>query len=370
MADSQIKIVHIITRFNVGGTATWLSTLVQQFAKHNHSSFILAGIVSEGEKEDSRFLERNGIRIRTLSKGFNPFADVLAFLQIRRIVKHLSPDIVNTHTSKAGAIGRLAAWSLGSKRPRVVHTFHGHLLEGYFSKIRVRLIILIEKFLEIATDFFLFSGEKVKRDLNEVKIATSKPSQLVRPGVYTRNSKLVKNAKKSKDSFVIGWLGRFEEVKRPDLAVELSKRMPQLEFRFGGSGSLHASLVGRVGANAKFLGWVNSDSFWDECDIAILTSVNEAMPFSLLEAQSIGIPVITFEAGSAAEVVEDGKTGFVVKDIGGMERAIKSLCNSPELYSKMSQASRDFISQAFSPERMYKEHEASYRKALKTGSKR
>jgi glycosyltransferase involved in cell wall biosynthesis len=146
--------------------------------------------------------------------------------------------------------------------------------------------------------------------------------------------------------------------------------MPDVEFRFGGSGILYSSLEKRAGSNAKFLGWVDSDSFWKGCDIAILTSANEAMPFSLIEAQSMGIPVVTVQAGSAGEVVEHEKTGFVVKDLVGMEEALRKLIDSPVLYQRMSQASRDLISNSFSPERMFEEHISAYRNTLITLDKK
>ena len=368
MSEPKIKVVHVISRFNVGGTATWLSTLVNQFSKENHISFILAGNVAESEREDLRFLERNGIRIRTLKKDLSPFKDFLAFLQIRKIIKHLSPDVVNTHTSKAGALGRIAAWSLGRNRPALVHTYHGHLLEGYFSRPKVFLVLLIEKMLESCSDLLLFAGEKVRFDLRRKGIGTRRPTQLVRPGVEVLNPRSM-TSRVRQNRFTVGWLGRFESVKRPDLAIELSKLMPNLNFRIGGSGSLYDSQSRCAGENVKLMGWVESKSFWSECDVAILTSENEAMPLSLLEAGSIGIPVVTLQAGSAPEVVVEGETGFVVEDLMAMKTAIEKLENDVDLYLRMSNASIQFIDKYFSPERMYEDHHRAYLEAIYRRSK-
>ena len=142
-----MRIVHIISRFNRGGTATWLNILIPEQRKLGHEVFLLAGYVQENEKEDLGFTNLSGIRIEHLGKKISLISDLQAILEIRKKIKELKPDLVNTHTSKAGMLGRIAAFSLFTKRPTIVHTYHGHILYGYYSKSVTTIFTLIEKVL-------------------------------------------------------------------------------------------------------------------------------------------------------------------------------------------------------------------------------
>jgi glycosyltransferase involved in cell wall biosynthesis len=358
-----MKIVHVITRFNVGGTATWLTHLSDSTINAGHESFLLAGNVLNDEFEDSNFLEINGIRIRKLQQSMSPIGAFLAFTQIRRCIKKLRPDLVNTHTSFAGLVGRLAAASLMRNRPAIIHTVHGHVLNGYFGPIKKIIIVSVEKLLFRLTDLTLFSGKEVRRSFTfEVKIPEDKTA-LVSPGVPPSFSKI--KQKVGKKTFTVGWLGRFAPIKNPDLAIEVAQLLPDIEFLFGGDGMLLDSCKRKATPNCTFVGWTSAKDFWEMCDIALLTSKNEAQPISIIEAGLRGKPAVITPAGSAPEVVIHGQTGLVSQfDAVKIKEAILKLKRSVALRKSMGHSAVEIYAREYSLDKQLSDHLSAYEKAL------
>ena len=173
----------MIARFNQGGTAGWLSELIEGQRREGNEVYLLSGKVEANEREDSRFADLGGIHIQGLSRPISLIQDIIAFGALRKKLISINPDIVNTHTAKAGLIGRFAVLSINNKKTAVVHTFHGHILYGYFGKISTKIFIELEKILGKITDVILVSGEKVKCDLLNRKIGNEAKFIIVRPGI-------------------------------------------------------------------------------------------------------------------------------------------------------------------------------------------
>lgn len=358
-----MKIVHVITRFNVGGTATWLTYLSNSTIKAGHESFLLAGNVLSDESEDSNFLEINGIRIRKLQQSMSPFGVFLAFTQIRRCIKILRPDLVNTHTSIAGLVGRLAAASLMRNRPAIIHTVHGHVLDGYFGPLKKMVIVCVERLLSKLTDLFLFSGKEVRRSFSfEVKVPKDKTA-LVSPGVPLTIRK--KKQRVGKETFTVGWLGRFAPIKNPALAIEVAQLLPNIHFLFGGDGLLLESCKRKASPNCTFVGWTSARDFWEMCDMALLTSKNEAQPISIIEAGLRGKPAVITPAGSAPEVVIHGQTGLVSQfDVVKIKEAILQLKRNDALRKSMGQNALKVYAQKYSLDKQLSDHLAAYERAI------
>jgi glycosyltransferase involved in cell wall biosynthesis len=327
----------------------------------NAESFVIAGNTSNHENEDAEFLECNGIRARVLSQSFNPLFDLLSFFQIRRVVKAIKPEVVNTHTFKAGVIGRLAVLSLGKRRPALVHTVHGHLLYGYFPGYMVRLIVIAEKFLSHFTELVLFSGKTVLTECEKAGMIGHSRSRIVNPGVNIPHTRINRSEKPK----VIGWLGRFVEVKNPKLAIDVATLLPELDFIFGGDGPLFEEMRKQAPANCRFLGWVNEQSFWSQCDIALLTSKNEAQPYSILEAMANGLPVVATDVGSVSDVVVHNLNGNVCSsDPTELSYAIRELIDSHSLYEKYSWQGSKRARDLFSLSNQAKQHYDLYQEAI------
>ena len=286
----------MIARVNRGGTARWLDELIEELQKAGHQTILYAGSVQGSETEDQCFSNQNGKRISGLGRSISLWGDMQAILQVRKILKRELPDVLNTHTAKAGVIGRLAALSLGAERPALVHTIHGHLLYGYFSKTKTFVFILIEKLLASRSDVLIAAGDNVKNELLRAGIGSEEIYVVARPSVrlHALESRSVIREKLgiSESEVVIGWLGRLAQVKRPDRVIELAKELNNLTFVIGGDGDLLDSLKIGLPNNVRLVGWTRPEEIWAASDIALLTSDNEAQPISLIEAGLAGIPAV------------------------------------------------------------------------------
>jgi glycosyltransferase involved in cell wall biosynthesis len=358
-----MKILHIIARYNVGGTATWISNLSESLRDKGHESLVLSGNVQPGEEEDYRFRQMGGIRLNELGRRIAIYSDLKALILIRRALLEIQPDVINTHTAKAGVIGRLAAYSLGSRRPAITHTIHGHLFRGYFGKVGTWFVIFIERILSRITDVMLFAGQRVRLDCISRGVIHQKASFVVMPGVTLKVSR-----KKEHKQLSVGWLARFAPVKRPDRVIEIATRFPDVQFLLGGDGPLRNKLEATAPPNCKFLGWIKPEKFWSQVDIALLTSENEALPISLIEAQLCKLPCISTPAGSASEVVLDGVNGFIstefkTDELGGL---LKLLINDPSLRELMGKRAAVRAKALFSLERQVTDHIDAYKFAVQT----
>ena len=343
-----MKIVQIIARVNQGGTARWLDLLIPELQKLGHEVKLLAGEVAENENEDPCFDVHNGIRIKGLGRSISPLQDLKSIFTIRKYLKDFKPDLVNTHTAKAGLIGRLACLGLNVK---VVHTYHGHLLYGYFSPVKTQILILIEKILAKTTDSFIAVGDQVREDLISVGIGKASQYSVIHPAIKKLNFERKNSARKklgiSGSAFTVGWLGRLTKIKRPDRVLELAMKFPEVIFLIGGTGEEAIDLKSKAPTNVKFLGWIEPETFWPACDVALLTSDNEGLPTSLIEAAFAAIPIISENVGSAKEIFEDGIGGHLVK--GAIERtnAIRILLENRELLLEIGQSAKDYVEKNF-----------------------
>lgn len=363
-----MKVLHVIARVNRGGTATWLSQLIPGLKNGGIQTYLAAGTVQNEEIEDKLFLDFGGIRVTGLGRSISILQDLRAFFLLRKLIKKLRPDVVNTHTSKAGVIGRLAGLSLGKDRPVLVHTFHGHLLYGYFGKFKTKLIIFIERILMRFTDLAISSGFKVRDELLQVGIGTINKFYVIRPGIDkpelpSRSETLLK-FNIPNNEFVIGWLGRVTEIKRPDRVIELARRLPGLFFVMGGEGNLTPEILKEAPSNLKLVGWIKPEEIWAISNMALITSDNEAQPMSLLEASLSELPSVAWDVGSVSEVVNDGITGFLVTNVEEAIHCISELSNQIQLCKRMGSEAQNFVKNNFNRQNFIESHILAYEFAV------
>jgi glycosyltransferase involved in cell wall biosynthesis len=359
-----VRVAHVIARFNQGGTATWLNNLIVGQRSKGDEVWLLAGHVDASETEDIRFSSLGGIRVPNLMRKISLLSDVKSFFQIRRHLKDLEVDIVNTHTAKAGMVGRLAAWSLGSNRPYIVHTYHGHVLYGYFGKITSLSFVLIERVLARITDQIFVSGIRVRNELVESGIGKRDSYLVLRPGVEIPLilEKGVVRAKFGipKDALVVGWLGRLTPIKRPDRVIELAHHFSNVVFLVGGEGELKESLMQSKPANVILNGWSNPNEIWSASDVALLTSDNEAQPISLIEAGMSGIPLVGEDVGSVSEVIVEGVNGFLADNFEARKNAIQALLSKKELRISFGANAKKYCLMSFSEDQFVASHRKAY----------
>jgi glycosyltransferase involved in cell wall biosynthesis len=374
MAKQPVRVVQIIARMNVGGPAVIVADLMRSLDKGAIEQTLITGYCDANEADylETVATDIKATRIAGLGRSVSLVADVRAFFALVGMLRELRPDVVHTHTAKAGVLGRLASMLAGRKVKRV-HTFHGHLLHGYFSGWKVRLVIAIEKFLAKRTDVLIAVGNKVKDDLLAVGIGKANQYKVFYPGLKepaTFDKAKVRAAFGMEDGVsYIAFVGRLTQIKRPDrlldVAAEFKSRGLKSKIIVAGEGELFASCKERAAAEnlpIEFLGWRKDISeLFAASDIAILTSDNEGIPLTLIQAAQAGLPIVATEVGSISDIVIHEGNGYLTDTSPtALADALEKLIIDPVLRQIMGQAGRDRSHRYFSLEKMSTDHTELY----------
>jgi glycosyltransferase involved in cell wall biosynthesis len=370
--------MRIIARMNVGGPAVQVSELMRGFKSLEFDQRLYTGFCAANEADylNTAATDVNATRIDGLGRRVSLSGDVRAFISLIKEIRSFKPHIIHTHTFKAGFLGRIA--SIVSLQPSIrVHTFHGHLLNGYFGALIRRLVIITERVLAMFTHQLLAVGDQVRQDLLAVGIGNSEKFGLMPPGLQLGQ---LPNIAESRESYGIttstlqcAFIGRVTRIKRPDrfldVVSEIKKRGIKLEFFMAGDGELLDSCRERITRQklpVKVLGWQsNIEKILASADCVVLTSDNEGTPLSLIQAGMAGLPVVTSRVGSVPEVVLDGVTGIIVSlDAQEIADALEKLVNSFDLRVRMGTAAKKFTSAHFGVARLVHDHEKLYKKLL------
>ena len=296
-------------------------------------------------------------------------------------IRKFKPQVIHTHTAKAGVLGRIA--SIVSLQPSIrVHTFHGHLLNGYFGSFKRLLVVIAEKFLAIFTDQLLAVGDKVRQDLLQAGIGSKEKFGLMPPGLSITELPAKDISLKSlgllSERLQCAFIGRVTQIKRPDrfldVVSEIKKRGVDLDFFMAGDGELLASSQKRIldqDLSVKVLGWQSDiEKVLSAADIVVLTSDNEGTPLSLIQAGMAGLPVVTTNVGSIPEVVLDGVTGIITGlDVQEIADALEKLVRDKALRQQLGKAAQEFTLANFGVQRLVHDHEELYKKLLTNRAK-
>jgi glycosyltransferase involved in cell wall biosynthesis len=325
---------------NVGGTATYIANLINGLEGLGVKNLLAMGSVPKGEAEDQVVESLPIVRVAELSREINPVSDFKAYKKLNKVIAEFKPDLIHTHTFKAGLLLRLKR----SDVP-VVHSFHGHhLYDPEFGFVKRGVLNFLERRLAKRAKAIVTIGNRVKDELLEVGIGKSSQFHPIAPGIEfpALESSLDRRGEFgiSSKEIVVMWLGRFTQVKRPDLVLEIAKALPEITFVMAGGGDLLESSTAKAPKNVKLVGFQNKDEMWKMADIGLCTSDSEGMPLSLIEAQMAGVPVVSTDVGSVAEIVIDGKTGKLAKDLAGLVDGIKWVKDSIERSDELSKESK------------------------------
>jgi glycosyltransferase involved in cell wall biosynthesis len=375
--------MRIIARMNVGGPAVQVSGLMRGFDPLEFDHRLYTGFCAADEADylDTVAPDVKATRIEGFGRRVSLGGDVTAFISLIREIRSFKPHIIHTHTAKAGFLGRIA--SIISLQPSIrVHTFHGHLLKGYFGSFKRRLVIIAEKVLATFTDELLAVGDRVRQDLLAVGIGNPKKFDLMPPGLKISQ---LPNKLESQEFYGItsstlqcAFIGRVTQIKRPDrfldVVSEIKKRGVVIEFFIAGDGELLKSCRKRIASEelpVKILGWQSDiEKVLAAADLVLLTSDNEGTPLSLIQAEMAGLPVVTTRVGSVPEVVLDGITGIITSlEVQEIADAIEKLANSNELRAQMGAAAQVFTLANFGVKRLVHDHEELYKKLLASRAK-
>jgi len=376
--DHKIKVMRIIARMNVGGPAVQVSGLMRGFDAQVFDQELVTGYCAADEAD---YLEKvatdvKAIRIDGLGRSIKPRADLTALFAIVKEIRRFKPDVIHTHTAKAGVVGRIASILSGRKSVRV-HTFHGHLLNGYFGAGKTKLVILVEKFLALFTGQLLAVGTKVKDDLLAVGIGNKNKFGVMPPGLQLAEVPSRSSARKelglNDDAIYCAFIGRITQIKRPDrfldVVAEIKSRGVDLHFIVAGSGDLLQYCQDRAKAEnllVTFLGWREDiEVVLAAADFVLLTSDNEGTPLSLIQAGMVGIPVVATNVGSTNEIVVNGKTGLLTDlSVKELSDAVAKVATDSTLRAKMGAAGKEYTLARYGVDRLVKDHQDLYLRLL------
>jgi glycosyltransferase involved in cell wall biosynthesis len=389
----RIKVIHVITRFDKGGSAENTFLTVRGLDKDLYDVLLVAGsshesVMGEDERNavDHNLSEAkaSGVRIMTIGslvRNVRPFKDIVALRTMAALFRKERPDIVHTHTSKAGILGRWAAWM--TKVPVIVHTPHGHVFWGYFNRISTFFFLFLERWSARITDKIIALTEQEKRDHLHFNIATEDKFDVIHSGVdLDKFLRVTADPLQIKKRLgvpahvpIVGTIGRLTRVKGHRYLIEAAqdvlKEYPEACFLFLGDGELlqelHSLATERgIGDRVIFLGWrPDVADILSIFDIFVFPSLNEGMGKAVVEAMALGKPVIASRVGGLVDLVHEGRNGILVPpaDAGALACGIKSLMGDPE---KRIQSGREGMALAprFGSDSMVSKIDSMYRNLM------
>jgi glycosyltransferase involved in cell wall biosynthesis len=378
---SHPKLVRIIARLSVGGAAQQVCMLHEKLLP-TFDTYLITGSLADGEHDMGYLLssERNVLRLPRMSREISFLSDAVTFWKIYRFLRKVRPSIVHTHTAKAGALGRFAAWLAGV--PVIVHTYHGHVFHGYFGPTTTRAFLSVERLLGRISTRIIAISESQWQDLAlKYRIARPEKISVVNNGFdlsrFTRGSREEARIRLgiSADEFVVAWVGRLVPVKDVELLASVVRKAADSsrKFRFlvVGDGTERAKLESLTAGcgNVNLLGWrADTETIWRAADAALLTSRNEGTPTALIEAMAACVPFVATNVGAVQDVAV-GESQELPNEMGlraangflaartqeSLTYCLETLASDRQLAKKMGEQGYAFVMERFSTSRLMAE---------------
>jgi glycosyltransferase involved in cell wall biosynthesis len=390
-ASSQpIRVLRVIARLNVGGPALHVAYLTEGLAGRGYDTTLVAGSLARGEESMAHVAESRDARIVTiphLHREISPLEDARAIVRLAQLIREERPHILHTHTAKAGAVGRIAALLAGGARPPIiVHTFHGHVLRGYFNPLTTLGFRTLERWLAHVTTRLIAVSPEVRDDLVRLGVARREKFTVIRLGIELGervggDDELRRETRRQlgvgPDAFMVGWVGRMTAVKRTEDVVrafrELLDREVDAYLCLVGDGPDRPRLerlaheLGIV-RRCLFVGYQDDVApYYEAIDALLLPSVNEGTPVSVIEALAAGRPAVATSVGGVPDIVRDGVDGYLVQvgDAAKLGQRLAELAADPARRDEMGRDGRERVVERYAVARLVDEIDALYRELLK-----
>ena len=392
---APVRVARIITRLNIGGPAIQAIDLTARLESAGYHTVLIHGRLGQGEG-DMRYLVPHDRSfdveyVSALRRELAPVADAAALVRIYRLLCRFRPAIIHTHMAKAGSLGRTAAVlynaTTGRGGPaRIVHTYHGHVLDGYFGSWTARAFSEAERLLGRRSDALVAVSPIVRRDLLEAHgIGTPDRFRVVPLGFdlgALATSGPVQRADARRafhlegDAHVVALVGRLTAIKQPDLFLAAAARVLQADararFLIAGGGELEATLRTRaaelgVSDRVRFLGWQRDVApIYAASDLVAITSRNEGTPVALIEAMAAGVPGVCFAVGGVPDVITTPEVGVLVAagDVDALVAGIRRLLSDDAARAAMGARARVRVLEHFAVDRLVRDITALYRDLL------
>ena len=388
-ASDPVKILRVIARLNMGGPALHVAYLTEGLRRRGYETTLVAGTLARGEDSMAFVASARDVeivQIDQLGREISPLRDLVATVRLARLIRKTRPQILHTHTAKAGTVGRVAAVLAGSRRPPIiVHTFHGHVLRGYFGPLPSHFFRLLEHWLATKTTALIAVSPQVRDDLVALGVAPKERFVVVRLGIEL-DERVAGEADGRADNrrylgipgdrFAVGWIGRMTAVKRTDDILVAFKRLRDSGIDavlcLVGDGPDRPGLERRahelgVIRDTVFLGYQEDVApFYSAFDALILPSTNEGTPVSAIEALAAGRPVVATRVGGVPDVVRDGEDGFLVEagDTDQLADRLERLARDPALRERMGKRGRERVLPRYAVDRLVQDVDELYRSLL------
>lgn len=360
------KVLIVIARLNVGGTSQYIGELVQGLQKSGYEVLVATGYVQGAEVEDAVVAKLPIQRVAKLGRKISPVNDIQARREIKKIIESFKPNLIYSHTFKAGFLVR----SLKNHVP-VVHAFHGHLLtEPELVGWKSRLVVVLERLMAPRARALVTVGKRVASELLAEGVGKEAQYRSIAPGVRTLTLESRSHARKelkleNETRPIVVWMARVTAVKAPHRVADIARSIPEARFLLAGGGDLIDEIKNDVPSNLSIVGWQPASRMWAVADLAISTSENEGMPVALIEAQLAGIPVVAVDVGSVGEVIENEETGYTTEEFGeDFINKVRELVHSSEERKRLGMNARVRASREFSPERLIASHLSLFEEIL------
>jgi glycosyltransferase involved in cell wall biosynthesis len=385
---NRVKVVRVIARLNMGGPALHVAYLTAGLRDRGYDTTLVAGTLARGEDSMAFVADELGVDIVTipeLGREISPLRDLAATVRLAALIRRERPQILHTHTAKAGTVGRVAALLAGSARPPiVVHTFHGHVLRGYFGPLRSRFFHALEQRLARGSTALVAVSPQVRDDLVKLGVAPREKFTVVRLGIelQQRVGSVDGRAETRRylgipdGRFAVGWVGRMTAVKRGDDVLEgfklLRDRGVDATLCLVGDGPDRPHLERRahelgIVRDTLFLGYQEDVApLYAAFDALVLPSGNEGTPVSVIEALAAGRPVVATRVGGVPDVVRDDEDGFLV-DAGATDELaerLSRLAADPALRERLAAAGRARVLPRYAVDRLVDDVDRLYRSLL------
>ena len=391
--SSPIAIARVITRLNIGGPARQAIGLTIALEPAGFRTTLFHGQLGPGEGDMAGTLDHAGraIFVPHLRRPVSPLADLRTFLQLYRAFQQLRPRIVHTHMAKAGLIGRLAAtafnWTRGrAPRTRVVHTYHGHVLDGYFSPLVSRVFITLERLLARRSDRLIAISPAIRRELvDQYRIATSDRYRVIPLGFDLSELATIGDEQRAAARTrlaidpavpVVATVGRLTAIKQPQLFLDTIARVarthPTLVALVAGDGDLrqdaeaHARALG-ISDRVRWLGWRRDlATIYGATDVFLLTSRNEGTPVALIEAMAAAVPGVSTDVGGVKDVIDSSSVGVLAPagDGDALAAGVGHLLADTARRREMGARARSNVVGRYSSERLTADIVALYNELL------
>jgi glycosyltransferase involved in cell wall biosynthesis len=376
---------------NIGGPAYHVSVLSGRLDRDRYETLLLTGALGSGEGSFEGLADRYGASRRVvpgLRPELNPLSDLRALVNLMRIIREFRPDVVHTHTAKAGALGRLAAVLTPGPRPVIVHTYHGHVLTGYFGWALSALYRCTERVLAMLSDRLIGVSEATVEELVALRVGRDCKFRTIPIGLDLERFLAVERSDGDSFRAEVGagpedilavFVGRLVQIKRVDVLIDAaalaSAREPRLRVAIVGDGELRGALEQRVShlgfdETVRFLGFREDlPRIAAGSDLAVLSSENEGTPVALIEAAAAGLPAIATAVGGVADIVTES-TGILVAagDIHAFSDALLRLASDGDARQRMGLAAREHVRERFAAGRLVGDIEGLYRELLTQGA--